>query len=108
MALLFAFVSSMFLVEALVTNHPDIELPSDFIEQVIRFQKFSTAFLVLTFTAIFAVKFSFLFLFKALIRNVRKIVVYWWTVAVITGVVWAFGVAEFFLPCPYFDGDKSR
>ncbi|MCJ1428168.1 hypothetical protein MMC29_006076 [Sticta canariensis] len=104
--LLFAFLSSMYLLEALITDDPNATIPMDIIDQVEWFRALSTAFLVLTFTTIFAVKFSFLFLFKALIRNVRKMKIYWWTVVSTTAAVWAFGVVEFFLPCPTF-GAKS-
>lgn len=96
----------MYLLEALITDDPNAIIPSDIIDQVQWFRKLSTAFLVLTFTTIFAVKFSFLFLFKALIRNVRQIKIYWWTVVVTTAAVWALGVVENFLPCPNF-GPKS-
>lgn len=106
--LLFAFISSMYLIEALITNDPNATITSDIFDQVESFRKLSTAFLVLSFTAIFAVKFSFLFLFKALIRNVRKIKIYWWTVLVTTAVVWAFGVVEFFLPCPSFGPESCK
>lgn len=105
--LLFAFLSSMYLLEALITDDPNATIPIDIIDQVEWFRALSTAFLVLTFTTIFAVKFSFLFLFKALIRNVRKMNIFWWTVVSTTAAVWAFGVVEFFLPCPSF-GPKSR
>ena len=102
LGLLFACTSSMYMLEALITNDPNATIPPDIFDQVEWFRKLSTAFLVLSFTAIFAVKFSFLFLFKALIRNVRKMKIYWWTVLVTTTAVWAFGVVEFFLPCPSF------
>lgn len=104
--LLFAFISSMYLLEALITDDPNASIPIDIIHQVEWFRALSTAFLVLTFTTIFAVKFSFLFLFKALIRNVRKMNIYWWIVVSTTVAVWAFGIVEFFLPCPTF-GPKS-
>lgn len=108
MGLLFAFTSSMYLLEALITDDANASIPADIFDQVKWFRKLSTAFLVLTFTTIFAVKFSFLFLFKALIRNVRKMKIYWWTVVVTTAVVWAFGVVEFFLPCPSFGPDSCK
>lgn len=80
------------------TNDPNANIP-DLFEQVEWLRKLSTPFLDLTFTSIFAVKFSFLFLFKALIGNVRSIRIYWWTVVVTTTAGWAFGVVVFSLPC---------
>lgn len=106
LGLLFACLSSTYLLEALITGDPNVIIPADIIDQVQWFRKLSTAFLVLTFTTIFAVKFSFLFLFKSLIRNVRNMNVYWWIVVVTTAAVWAFGVVENFLPCPTF-GPRS-
>lgn len=106
LGLLFACLSSTYLLEALITGDPNVIIPADIIDQVQWFRKLSTAFLVLTFTTIFAVKFSFLFLFKSLIRNVRNMNIYWWIVVVTTAAVWAFGVVENFLPCPTF-GPRS-
>lgn len=106
--LLFAFISSMYLIEALITNDPNVVIPSDITVQVERFRKLSTAFDVLTYTTIFAVKFSFLFLFKALIRNVRKINIYWWTVALTTAAVWVLGIGELFLPCAHFGQESCK
>ncbi|MCJ1466210.1 hypothetical protein MMC07_004829 [Pseudocyphellaria aurata] len=106
MGLLFAFIPSMYMIEALITNDPNAVITTDIFDRITSFRKLSTAFLVLSFTAIFAVKFSFLFLFKALIRNVRKIKIYWWTVLLTTAAVWVFGVVEFFLPCPSFGTDS--
>lgn len=52
------------------------------------------AFFALTWTAIFAVKFSFLIFFKKLITRVTKIQPYYWTVGAIVMVSWLFMVVE--------------
>ena len=101
--IMYKIIPSMYLVEAILTNDPNIYLPSDFIAQSLSFHKLGIAFLVLTYNAIFAVKYSFLFFFRALIRRVHKMLVYWWTVAVLTAVVWAYGLIGLFATCPHFD-----
>ena len=93
----------MYLVEALITDDPALSLPDDFVAQGLLFQKLSDGFLVLTYNVIFAVKFSFLFFFRGLIRRVRTMGVYWWIIATFTAAVWAFGVVGVFASCPYFD-----
>lgn len=106
-ALLFTFLPSMFLTEAINIGYPNPDIPPDVVDQAQRFHVLSDIFLVLTFTTIFAVKFSFLFFFKILIRRVRKMNGYWWTVTLITGAVWSFGVVSVFLPCPYFHSARN-
>lgn len=108
LGLLFAFISSMYLVEALITNDPNIVIPSDILDQVARVRKLTTVFNMLTFNTAMAVKFSFLFLFKTLIRNVRNMKIYWWTVVLITAAAWAFGIVEFFLLCPSYGSDSCK
>lgn len=99
LGLLFAYLSSLFELELLLVD-PQTAHSIDINRILLWLRRVSTAFLVLTFTTIFAVKFSFLFLFKAHTRNARKMKIYGWTVVVIITAVWAFGVVEFFLPCP--------
>lgn len=93
--------------EALLTRPASTILPSDLFDQLFRFHKLSDAYLVLTYTSIFAVKFSFLFFFRVLVRRVHKMVVYWWIVIAITTVGWIVCVIGIFLPCLYFD-NRSR
>lgn len=106
--LLFAFISSMYLVEALIMNDLNTTMPTNINDQVEWFSKLGTIFTLLTFNTLVAVKLSFLFLFKTLIRNVRKIHIYWWTVALTTAAVWAFGVISFFFSCPKFGLDSCK
>jgi hypothetical protein len=108
MALLFPFTPSMYLVEALVTDSANLDIPSDFLYQSFQFQKLSDAYLVLTYNTIFAVKFSFLFFFRILTSRVRQMRIYWWVVAATTGVVWVYGVVAIFIICPYFDDFRTR
>lgn len=64
--------------------------------------------LVFLWTAIFAVKFSFLAFFKQLVQSVNKIVAYYWVVVGLTLVSWMFVVSEPFILCPYFGVESSE
>lgn len=108
MGLLYAFADSLFLEEALTTSPSSVILPPDFLNQLFRFHKLSDAYLVLTYTSIFAVKFSFLFFFRVLVRRMHKMIVYWWIVVAVTTVAWAVCVISIFLPCTYFDERSSQ
>lgn len=67
------------------------------------------AFVCLTWTATFAVKASFLALFRVLIRRIsRRITIYYWVVVGCTGVTWAFMMAESFIFCSTFGLKSSK
>ncbi|MCJ1470002.1 hypothetical protein MMC07_008647 [Pseudocyphellaria aurata] len=101
--LLYAFADNLFLNEALVTRPSAVILPPDYTNQRILFQKQSDACLVLTYTSIFAVKFSFLFFFKLIVRRIHSMIVYWWIVVAVTTIAWVVCVIKIFLPCMDFD-----
>ena len=107
LVLLFQLISTMYLIEALLTRSPSVIVPSDIFEQISRLHRLEYPFAVMCFTAIFAVKFSFLFLFKALIHNVCKMTIYWWVVFWTTAAGWVLVIVETFLYCPFAD-HKSR
>lgn len=100
LGLLFVFISHMFFLEALFTNSPNVRTPPDVTDQISWLLRYLNVFSILTSTTLFAVKFSFLFLFKNLIRNVRNMKIYWWIVILTTGATWLFVIVEFFLLCP--------
>lgn len=61
------------------------------------------SFLVLTWTAVISVKFSFLALFRPLIQRISwKITFYYWFVVVFTVIAWIYMVSEAFIVCPAF------
>jgi len=60
------------------------------------------SFLIVAWTATFLVKFSFLAFFRQLIWNVAGMRRYYWAVVGVTGVSWAFLVAEPFILCSEF------
>jgi hypothetical protein len=70
-ALPFAFVDKMYLIGAVEAGMTDIELPSDFIQQVYDFQKLVAVALILIWCSIISLKFSYLLLVKRLINRIR-------------------------------------
>ena len=105
--LLFTFLDKMYLVEALISGIPTT-LPPDFIQQSTIFHELSDICLILLWTTVFSVKFSFLALFRKLIDRNRPLTTYWKVVAAINAVVWAYGVAGLVIPCPHFTLPQAR
>ncbi|MCJ1270048.1 hypothetical protein MMC22_009942 [Lobaria immixta] len=97
----------MYLVEATETGMPDVKFPPDFINQAFDFQKLVAVALILTWSSIVSVKFSYLFLFKRLIDRLRPMVIYWWIAAVYNGMISAYGAAVYIAVCPDFYNYKS-
>ena len=100
MALLFMFDDKMYLVESLLAGHSLLDLPSNFIEQALDFQKWILIAGILTWTAITCVKLSFLCLFWKLIDRLQGMRTYWYIVCLYTLVVFGYGFAVYFLACP--------
>lgn len=76
--------------------------------ELARFQKNSDAYMALTYTTLFLVKFSFLLFFRILVRRVRKMIIYWWTVLAIMIVAWPVSIVAAVAPsCPIFDITSS-
>lgn len=107
MGLLLNFADQMFLVGATESGMPNIELPPDFIEQAFDYQKLVTVALILTWCAIVAVKFSYLFLFRKLIDRLPPMITYWWFVVVFNGIISAYGATIYIAACPNFYSLKS-
>ena len=101
--LLYAYVDSAYLDEALLIRPEVAEIPPNFLHRLLNFHALSDAFLILTYASIFSVKFGFLFLFRVLVRRVRKLVFFWWMALAITTVAWIVCTVGQVLPCLYFD-----
>ena len=110
--LLWSFTEAMYFNQALFLSSATPDFPSnyeallDFLAH--RFHKTSAAYLNLAHTTIFAVKFSFLFFFRLLVRRVPNMIIYWWTIFGIMIVAWAVTLVVDILPCPYFDIRASK
>ena len=84
------------------------QIPSDLsfaaIEKTVsRAHVLETVALELSWTGIFAVKFSFLFFFKGLVSRIRPMTILWQAVAGSTAVALAVGCLCVVMECPYFD-----
>ncbi|KAK4183912.1 hypothetical protein QBC35DRAFT_541740 [Podospora australis] len=108
--LLYSIVDTLYLAVAVQKDQSTIFLltPDQFTNLIENAVQENHAFLMVAWTATFLVKFSFLAFFKQLIWQVSGIRIYYWTVVVITGLSWAFLVAEPFILCPYFGVDSSK
>ena len=70
---------------------------------------FIHTFLSLAWTAIFFVKFSFLALFRVLLKHIsRKLSIYFWVMVGYFVVTWMFLVTEAFIVCPYYGAESSK
>ena len=101
-------VDKMYLMEALITKLPGIELPVDLLQEVNAFHKWVSAVGTLCWCAIMAVKFSFLVLFRRLIQGIKSLVVFWWIVTVFNIGILGYGISINFISCPHFSGIGSR
>ena len=106
--LVHAFCRTIFVVEA-VKMDPTIVVPLDQLQHLAQTYAILDSFLCVMWTTTFAVKFSFLALFRLLIRRVSKsITTYYWIVVAITIVTWIFLVGEPFILCPYFQPEQQQ
>lgn len=101
-------IDEMYLVEALLTKLPDIELPTDLLQEVNAFHKWVSAVDTLCWCAIMAVKFSFLVLFRRLIQGIKSMVIYWWIVTFFNIGFLGYWISIDFIVCPHFSGIGSR
>lgn len=105
MALYFSFMDSLYMIEAIIFQG---QIPSELsfaaIEQTVsRAHVLETTALELSWTSIFAVKFSFLFFFKTLVSRIRPMTILWRIVVGVTAVAWVAGCLCVVMECPYFD-----
>lgn len=108
MGLLASFIDKTYVIGAMESgNVVGVELPSNFIEISYIFQARVTAALVLTWTSIVCVKFSYLLLFRRLINRLPHML-FWWVAVVYNAASSAYGAAVYGLACPYYHTVKAR
>lgn len=107
--LAFRLMRILFLTEVLVSENP-----VDYVFSVQDILEFNVAMavvsslVVLSWTATYAVKFSFLALFRKLISRLsKKITIYFWIIVGLTLISWAYIVVEPFILCPVFGLSSS-
>lgn len=106
--LILNLVRTIFIMEVLQKDNTVVLTPNDFLELTL-----STAvvnsFFCLAWATIVCVKFSFLALFRLLIRRIsRKIGIYYWVVVVVTVLSGMFLVSEAFIMCSHFGTSASK
>jgi hypothetical protein len=106
--LVFKFIRLLYTHEALKLD-PTVVVSVKDILSLMDSLAFINSFLVLIWTAIFFVKFSFLALFRLLLKHVsKKITIYFWVVVGYCIVTWLLLVSEAFIVCPYFGEETSK
>ena len=97
------FCQTIFFIQAIQIDTTLI-FPPDRHEQLKKIYAVLVSFLCVIWTTIFAIKFSFLALFRLLIRRLPKpIIRYYWITVGITITTWMFFIAEPWIYCPYTD-----
>ena len=108
--LAFRLMRILFLTEVLETDHPlnYVFTVHDILEFNVAMAVVSSL-VILSWTATYAVKFSFLALFKQLISRLsNKIKIYFWIIVGFTSLSWAYIVVEPFILCPVFGLSSSK
>lgn len=101
--LVHVFYQTIFVAQA-VTVDPTVKFPQDRCRHLSETRQIVNSFLCIIWTTIFAVKLSFLALFRLLVRRLPKpITNYYWATVGITIATWIFFIAEPFILCPYID-----
>lgn len=106
--LILSLVRTIFIMEVLQKDNSVVLAPNDLLELTL-----STAvvnsFFCLAWATIVCVKFSFLALFRLLIRRIsRTIGIYYWIVVVFTVLAGMFLVSEAFIMCSHFGPSASK
>ena len=108
--LLYKMLPDIYLFETLETEPGSVAAlipPVEILQKVVWFENCDSAYLFVTWTAIFLVKASFLAFFRRLINRVGKMVTYWKVVVAITIVVFGFCACIGFIGCPKSGLDAS-
>ena len=98
------YVHEVYITEALIYS-PFTVLGSlsNVVQVAVDIQIFSTAYIVLSVTGIFAIKFSFLFFFRNLVDRIHKLQIYWRCIAIYTAIVWVVSICISPVACPFYD-----
>lgn len=107
--LAFRLMRILFLTEVLETDHPIdyVFTLQDILDFKVAMAVVSSL-VVLSWTATYAVKLSFLALFRHLISRLsKKITIYYWVIVGFTLLSWAYVVVEPFILCPVFGLSSS-
>ena len=76
--------------------------PADFVQQLLYDERLQNAATVLVLTALFSVKWAFLFFFRCLIGHTNWLITWWWTVLAVLVPGTVFGIFTNIFACPFF------
>jgi hypothetical protein len=106
--LLFTVMDDMYTTDAVV--YGDIDLFKldfkTFIPKSMHYRRISVASLPLLWLSACSVKFSFLALFKRLIRQMPGMTKYWWFTVAFNVAITGYGASVYVLACPYLTEEK--
>ena len=88
---------------ASVSNDPGV-----IYRRIVRFQKMVFAWLVLTWSSIFAVKICFLLFFYQIIKRLQRFILAWKVIVGITIFIWVFCTCAGIIGCPHFGRRTSK
>ena len=97
--LLYKSVPDIYLFGILESDPTAIHIPANIIQDINWLQRSSSAYLFVTWVAIFAVKFSFLAFFRRLISRLENIILYWKVVVGVTAAAFVFCACDGFIDC---------
>lgn len=109
MGLYLTITDDLYMIEAIIFQG---QLPanlsfSNIEDTVNKAHILETVALELSWTSIFAVKFSFLFFFKTLVNRIRPMTILWQVVVAATTVAWVVGCLCAIMECPYFGANEK-
>ncbi|MCJ1321622.1 hypothetical protein MMC15_006967 [Xylographa vitiligo] len=100
--LLFLASDALYFEEALTLDPESVTFSAGSFDQLDWYQKVIYAYLDLSQTATYCVKFSFSCFFRLLIDRLRYMIVYWRVVVVVSVLAWAYAMCTAFIGCPDF------
>ena len=108
--LLYRLIPNAYLYERLDLGQ-NVTLPfpiSDINKQTVLTVRILGAYTLLSWLVVFAVKFCFLFFFRALIDRLPRMIIYWRFVVAITIIFGGVALCETYIACPRIDASSSK
>ncbi|KAF2635431.1 hypothetical protein P280DRAFT_473831 [Massarina eburnea CBS 473.64] len=116
MAVIYTMVDLMYEMEAIISGPNNIDIPdttilppqllallAPIISKSVRHRKLAMASMVPLWGSMCSVKFSFLALFKKLLKQMPNMMRYWWFALAFNIIIGLYGVVVFIVACPYFE-----
>jgi hypothetical protein len=105
LSLIFVTMDLMYMIDAILFGII-VDYPPEILGLSVYERRMSATGLILMWFSICSVKFSFLALFKQLIRQMPRVIRYWWFVAMFNLLVTIYGAMVYIISCPYFSENQ--